>query len=124
MVPKVILSGVRQSESWVALVLRPKLVLEYVKKYLNEMKRLVSELPEKYRILLPDHLVSNQEIEIYVTKETGFAIDYVGLNAKQKITLHGSDRCFDDLTFPLTEYTVSCNQGSLERARVLLCLRG
>lgn len=95
-------------------MLRPKLVLKYVKKYLNEMKRLISEVPEKYRILLPDHLVSNQEVEIYVTKETGVAIDYVGLNVGQKITLHGSDRCFDDLIFPPTEYKLPCSQGSLK----------
>ena len=77
------------------------------------MTRLISEVPEKYRILLPDHLVSNQEIEIYVTKETGVAIDYVGLNASQKITLYGSDQCFDDLIFPPTEYKLPCSQGSL-----------
>jgi len=95
-------------------MLRPKLVLKYVKKYQNEMKTLVDEVPEKYRILLPDHLVSNQQIEIYVTKETGVVIDYVGLSVSQKITLHGSDRCFDDLIFPPTEYKLPCSQGSIK----------
>jgi hypothetical protein len=88
--------------------------MNYVKCYLAEMARLVSQVPEKYRILLPDHLVANQEVEVHITRETGVAIDYVGLNSSQKIAMHGSDKCFDDLLFPPTEYKLPCSQGALK----------
>jgi hypothetical protein len=72
-------------------MLKPKLVLEYVKKYSSEMAKLVSNASEECRILLPDHIVSSQEIEIYVTKETGVAINYIGMSKYPKITIYGSD---------------------------------
>lgn len=95
-------------------MIKPKLVTEYVEKYQNEMKRLVPGVPEKYRILLPDHLVSNQEIAVYITKETGVLVDYVGLNSQQKIISHMTDLCCDDLICPASEYKVPCNQGSIK----------
>jgi hypothetical protein len=95
-------------------VLKAKLVLEYVKKYLTEMAALASKVPEEYRVLLPDHLVSAQEIEIYITKETGVVIDYVGMSKYLKISLHGSDSCFDDLIFPPTGHKLPCSQGALK----------
>jgi hypothetical protein len=95
-------------------MLKPKLVLEYVKKYSSEMAKLVSNASEECRILLPDHIVSSQEIEIYVTKETGVAINYIGMSKYPKITIYGSDRCFDDLVFPPTEHSLPCSQGSIE----------
>jgi len=95
-------------------VLKAKLVLGYIQKYLDEIVKLVSNVPEKYRILLPDHLVSNQEIEIYVTSETGVVVNYVGLSKHRRITLQGSNQCFDDLIFPPIEYKVPCSQGAIE----------
>ncbi len=75
-------------------LLKPKILLEYVKAYTNEMRRLVSSVPEEKRILLPEHVVSNQEINVYVTKETGVVIDYVGLSKHQQIGVKYSDRCY------------------------------
>lgn len=95
-------------------MLKTKLLSEYVKKYSEEMTKLVSQVPEEYRSLLPDHLISNQEIRVYVTRETGIVIDYVGISKHPSITVHGSDQCFDDLIFPPTETQVPCHQGSLE----------
>lgn len=94
-------------------MLKAKTILEYVKEYTSEMASLVSKIPEETHILLPDHLVSNQEIDIYITKETGVVVDYVGLSLSQKITIRGSNKCFDDLIFPSTESKVPCNQGAL-----------
>lgn len=68
--------------------MKPKLILEYIKKYTSEMKELVLLVPEEQRILLPEHIVSNQEIDVYITKDTGVVIDYVGLNRHQKIAIH------------------------------------
>lgn len=95
-------------------MLKPKLILDYVKHYLNETARLVSNVPEETCMLLPDHLVTNQEVQIYITTKTGIAIDYVGLNNRQSISIHGSDLCFDDLLFPPTEFDVPHNQGALK----------
>lgn len=95
-------------------MLKPKLLLDYLKSYTNEMKRLVLQVPEEYRILLPDHIVSNQEIDVYITKETGILIDYVGLNSSRKITIHSSDLCFDDLVFSPTENQIPSNQGAIK----------
>jgi len=82
-----------------------------VKTYTNEMRRLILSVPEEKRILLPDHVVSNQEIDVFITKETGVAVDYIGLNRNQKITVKYSDCCYDDLIFPPTENPIPCNQG-------------
>ena len=75
------------------------------------MRRLILLVPEEKRILLPDNIVSNQEIEVYITKETGVVVDYVGLNRHQKISVKYSDCCYDDLIFPPTENPIPCNQG-------------
>ena len=94
--------------------MKPKLILEYIKKYTSEMKELVLSVPEEQRILLPDHIVSNQEIDVYITKDAGVVIDYVGLNRRQKIAIHSSDRCFDELIFLPTEKPIPCNLGSVK----------
>ena len=91
--------------------MKPKILLEYVKKYTNEMRRLVLLVPEEKRALLPDHVVSNQEIDVYVTKETGIVIDYVGLSKNQSISVKYTERCYDDILFPPTEDNIPCNQG-------------
>lgn len=62
----------------------------------------------------PEYLISNQEIEIYITKETGVVINYVGLNRLQKVTVFASDQCFDDLLFSPTERKIPCEIGSLK----------
>ena len=95
-------------------MLKPKLLLDYLKSYTNEMKKLVLQVPEEYRILLPDPIVSNQEIDVYITKETGILIDYVGLNSSRKITIHSSDLCFDDLVFSPTENQIPSDQGAIK----------
>jgi hypothetical protein len=94
-------------------MIKPKLLLDYVKKYQNEIQKLLPNVSEESRILLPDHLVSNQEIDVYITSETGVLIDYVGLNSRSRITTHITDLCFDDLVFPPSEHRIPCSQGSL-----------
>lgn len=100
-------------------LLKTKILSKYVKMYTNEMKRLVSSVPEQKRSLLPDHVISNQEIEIYVTKETGIVIDYVGLSKNQRISVKYSDRCYDDIIFPPTENHIPCNVGGLLKLKSL-----
>jgi hypothetical protein len=93
-------------------LLKTKEIEEYVRTYTNEMKRLVSLVPEEKRLLLPDHVISNQEIEIYLTKETGVVVDYVGISKHQTIRTRYSDRCYDDIIFPPTKKEIPCSLGA------------
>ena len=93
--------------------MKPKKLYDYVKTYKNELSRLVQKIPEETRMLLPEHIVTNQEIQVYVTKETGIGIDYLGINPRLDIRIEKSDRCVGDLVFPPTDPSVPCGFGAL-----------
>ena len=95
-------------------MVKPKRLYDYVKRYKNELSRLVQRIPEEIRMLLPEHVVANQEIQIYITKETGIAIDYLGINPRLDIRIEKSDRCVGDLVFPPTDSSVPCSFGALK----------
>jgi len=95
-------------------MVKPKRLYDYVKRYKNELSRLVQKIPEEIRMLLPEHVVANQEIQIYMTKETGIAIDYLGINPRLDIRIEKSDRCVGDLVFPPTDSSVPCSFGALK----------
>ena len=95
-------------------MIKPKKLHDYVKTYKNELSTLVQKIPEETRMLLPEHLVTNQEIQVYVTKETGIGIDYLGINPRLNIRFKKSDRCIGDLVFPPTDPSVPCSFGALK----------
>ncbi len=92
---------------------KPEIIQRYILRYLEQLNSLAKKVSEEQRALLPEHVVSKQEINVFLTEETGIAIDYAGIAGKQSITFQESSLSFDDLIFPPTNPRVAPEIGAL-----------